>query len=173
MEETTQPIDASKQEEGSAATKLLQALTYPVSILAGMWMVNRDVHESTYQNLKRYGAFNDFLKKGEGGGLEARNDKNIQDRIANKISVETFLEKSMGTKSEYTAGLIERMEHMGLGKSYSNFPRKWNYINRTGRAEALLKGATVTGIVAVVLLTVADSKPLLKMMGFESKDKEL
>ncbi|MDX2073898.1 MAG: hypothetical protein SFX19_05990 [Alphaproteobacteria bacterium] len=104
--------------------------------------------------------------------MEPRNKGNVQDRIHNTVSVETFLEKSMATKTEYGTRLVERMNHMGLGEGYENIFRKWKYINRTSQTDALLKGATVTGIVAAVMLTIADSKPLLKLLGMESKDQE-
>ncbi|MDX2073900.1 MAG: hypothetical protein SFX19_06000 [Alphaproteobacteria bacterium] len=51
--ETPEPLTAApeKAPEASAATRWLQALTYPVSLISGLWMVNRDVHQSTYINL--------------------------------------------------------------------------------------------------------------------------
>lgn len=164
---TAQAAQPQEKEEVAWWRKALRMGAYPFSILAGMWTVNREVHEATYQNLKRYGAFDDLLNKGEGGGLKLRNERNVQERIAGKISVEDFLERSVQTKNEYGRGLTQRMDHMGLGKDYANFPKKWNYMNRAGRSEALIKGATVTGISLAAILTVAQSKSLLDLLGME------
>jgi len=172
MEKSAEPIAApEKTEKAPFLNRALRIAAYPLALISGFWMTEKQLHDNAYQNLKRYKAFDDFLKPGESGGLEARNLANVQDRIHNRTTVEEFLEKSAGTKMEYSAQVTERMEHMGLGKSYTNFIRKWNYNNSGGKTEAWLKGATVTGIVAVVVLTMAQSKSLLEFLGFESNDK--
>jgi len=167
----TKPRDTPEPEHDSGLRKFLRAVTYPAAILAGMWEVTREVHNSVYTNLKRYGAFDDILKnpnpnRAEGNkfiGLEDLNKQNGWARDRGEISVEEFLKRSKATKNEYRSRVVERMEERGLGKGISNFAKKWHYIDSPGKTEAFLKGATVTGITAVVL-SVIESDLLLKLM---------
>lgn len=175
----TKPTDMPEPQQDSTVRKFLRAVTYPAAIFAGMWEVTREVHNSVYTNLKRYGAFDDILKKPnysrtEGDksvGLEMLNKRNGWARDHGEISVDEFLKRSKATKNEYRMRVVERMEQRGLGRGISNFAKKWHYIDSPGKTEALLKGATVTGITAVVL-SVIESDLLLKLMNQNKQETQ-
>jgi hypothetical protein len=150
-------VDPPKEGKVHFLNRMFKYSSYPVALLSGLWVFEREVHDMVYQNLKRYHAFDDILAK-----LEPLNKSNIQSRIHNDIPKEGFLLRSLGTKSAYSKAVGERMAHMGLGDSLKDFPAKWGYIDkRSGRRAAITQGLTAFGISIGAMLTIANSKSLI------------
>lgn len=174
MEKSDQNIEARNEEVGSA-TKALQIAVYPASAAAGLWMLDKEVHDSVYGNLKRYGAFKDVLEKGENGrpGLKVWNEKNVKDRILGDKPLEAYQAEAATTKALYSEKVAARMEHMGLGEGLQNLVHKWNSISRGGQRDAMVKAATAIGIVFAAGTVLADSKLVRGLLAkLDGSDKQ-
>src|SRR5689334_20301933 len=110
------PALVEKEDNPHLFNRILKFVSYPVAALAGLWVTEREVHEATYLNLKRYKAFDDILVKPEteNEGLRPENEANVQARIKNEIDIPEFFRRSADTKTRYSTQVTECMEHMGF-----------------------------------------------------------
>ncbi len=155
------------EQKDSAVARFLRIAAYPISLFSGLWVLKNDVHDMTYENLKRYGAFDKILKV-----MQPRNSSNVQARVNDEITKEVFLERAFGangTKHEYSKQVADQMEHMGLGGGWSNFRQQWQYIRKGGQRSAVINALTVTGITIGAILTIANTKTIRELF---SKDPD-
>jgi len=206
MEKSSTNNDAPEKQ--SFLKRAIQIAVYPISAVAGLVFFKKDVHENAYQNLKRYGAFNDFLEKGyslegnrllpststelnavtvdvaalkeiiaeqkivtSGIGLRVINEANVRASNNHTISPAEFQNRSRQTKIAYSEAVTLRMAEKEMGPGIRGLINKFNYMSRAGKAESILKFATVTGVAAGVLVAMSNSRLFNDHFADLSKDE--
>jgi hypothetical protein len=156
QETATLAQDLKRDIEGRKDTpfsKALKLLTYPVSALVGYKIMKSQIRDATYDNLKRYDAFEDIRP--------AHHDQlhKMIERFQKGEPV-NILKETVRQQEKYQAQLTARFKELGLG----TIEKQWEFIHKSQKQNVLLNGFTAAGITIGALLTMANSKSFVDVL---------
>ena len=153
----------SSQEQSSLVGKAVKILSYPLAALSGFWAAKVSVHNSAYNTAKSLGAFDDILES-----ATPKSKMDIKEGVQGIIDTAECYRRSIVNKLSYQKLADERMEKIGL----DSFAKKWNYMAKANKQDAVLIGMTVFGVAIGALLTMSNSKTLNNLFSKDSSQEQ-
>ncbi|MDX2073901.1 MAG: hypothetical protein SFX19_06005 [Alphaproteobacteria bacterium] len=153
--------------------RVLRVIAYPASLLMGMWTAGSELHNATRQKL------GDIPGNPWFGELEKKFDVDsaalTRKAMEGKISGPEYSRQLNILKELTSDAAVHQMERAGYGEGWMgarNIEKKWTFVNRGHRQQAVTNGLAATGVTLGVLLTVAQSHSLKELLGFETAERE-
>ena len=178
MHQSAEPIAASEVKHEAAVlasaeqetqrraplfNKVLKLIAWPVSVVTGFMVAHTEVRDKAYNMAKRQGVFDALLPTHNN-----ENRANHAQRVADVIDKEAFMAEHIHIKQSYSKQIQSQMEHMGIG----SFTKKWNYIHRTDKQNAVISGVMIGAVALGALLTASASRNINELLFGNSKDDE-
>ena len=92
----------------------------------------------------------------------------IKEGVKGIIDTAECYKRSIVNKLSYQKLADERMEKIGL----DSFAKKWNYMAKANKQDAVLIGMTVFGVAIGALLTMSNSKTLNNLFSKDSSQEQ-
>ncbi len=161
-EEEPQPKKKLVQSTVANATEVVNMLTYPVAAYLGYTTIETAIRKSMYENFAKRGVFNDLQQQRKTQYLAAIAES--EKRGDGKSKLAATIEK---VEDDYRLNVRQWFRHHGLYDA-GDF---WQTLQHNQKIDALVMGATVSGIALGALLTVTHNRSLMTDVFHSSEDE--
>ncbi|MEZ5692147.1 MAG: hypothetical protein R3D71_10870 [Rickettsiales bacterium] len=142
---------SKKENEQGKVGRFLNVAAYPLSIGAGYYVTDKQIYNSSREQLSRRGAFKEDCEKMKEAGKQVLGE-------AENLSGEQVREKFKSIANTFEESVDKTFNKMG----YKNMFHHFDHLPAHDRNSAIVNGLFAFGVSIGALLSVANSRILLK-----------
>ena len=164
MGESNDPFSAlTPAKPDHLIDQVLKAVSIPVAMFSGFFVLQRRVNKNAYDVAKSHGAFDKEMHE-----TSEKARLNLQQGISGEITAKEFQKTARKLRRNYSESVKKTMQKLEL----DDFPKVWHHISKDAREKAIIEGMTVAGIAVGALLTIADNRWLSGQLKRDDKDEK-